>query len=927
MNTGSGTAQFSGIGAIPVRVSINAMKHNSGRVAALAAIAVLLAPAAALAGPGKWTTGGPPGGSVSSLVVSLSEPSVLYAAVESGAVFRSSDSGGSWVATKLFTRTDFGLNSFGLLAVDPVDPNRVYSLVTTIPSPPSVTPTTVFYRTDDGGLSVTGISELGGPKFPTSLVIDPASPSTLYITSHVLIPAESGISKSEDGGLTWHDSSTGIGNGDAGDLVIDPADSRILYVSAGATAGLFRSGDRAASWQPVSLPDGGTLTGAILIGSTAPSIVYVQTGTGIYRGVDPVEVWTRADAGLPPNSILLAIDPSKAETLYAATPDGQIYRSTDAGDHWLPFSSEGLPGQVPFLLAISPDGSSLHAATASGVFNFDTFGAGPCSLDSETLCLNGGRFEVRAEWNALRNHWSGAGKSHPLAADTGAFWFFTANNLELMVKVVDGRAVNGKFWVFAGGLSNVQYSITVRDTQTGDIRFYQNPQDQLTSFADTSAFDGGGAASAVLPAGVGQWTTSGPVSGVVSALAIAPTDSRELLASVPLDAVYRSVDAGTSWARTSVTTPHGKALVAFDPLNSSSAYALVPDFQFPYTTQSFLFHSTDAGESWTKAGGPLPTGGPTGLAVVHGSPSTMYVSASAAQFGTGMFKSSDGGNTWGKVADPNSPYAETVVVDPEDPLVLYASSVTGVYRSSDGGLSWLPTSLSDGLVYRILVGSSPGRIVYAGGDLGIYRSLDRGGHWARADHGLPSRSSLLALDPRSAFTVYSSSVESGVQVSTDAGDHWSPLPDSDLPGGLLVNALTVSSDGLDLHAATTDGVFEYRIPGTGGCPGDPITLCLNGGRFRAQVQWDAENIGKSGTGTAIPITTDTGSFWFFTPNNLELSIKVVDGRAVNDHFWVFFGALSDVHYTVTVLDTESGKTRTYENPQGKLASVADTEAF
>ena len=56
-------------------------------------------------------------------------------------------------------------------------------------------------------------------------------------------------------------------------------------------------------------------------------------------------------------------------------------------------------------------------------------------------------------------------------------------------------------------------------------------------------------------------------------------------------------------------------------------------------------------------------------------------------------------------------------------------------------------------------------------------------------------------------------------------------------------------------------------------------------------------------------------------------IKVLDGRALNNHFWVFYGALSNVQYTIHVTDTATGTTKTYTNPSGTLASVADTQAF
>ena len=56
-------------------------------------------------------------------------------------------------------------------------------------------------------------------------------------------------------------------------------------------------------------------------------------------------------------------------------------------------------------------------------------------------------------------------------------------------------------------------------------------------------------------------------------------------------------------------------------------------------------------------------------------------------------------------------------------------------------------------------------------------------------------------------------------------------------------------------------------------------------------------------------------------------MKVLDGRAFNNKFWVFYGALSNVEYTVTVTDTQTGAVKTYFNSQGNLASVADTAAF
>jgi hypothetical protein len=77
----------------------------------------------------------------------------------------------------------------------------------------------------------------------------------------------------------------------------------------------------------------------------------------------------------------------------------------------------------------------------------------------------------------------------------------------------------------------------------------------------------------------------------------------------------------------------------------------------------------------------------------------------------------------------------------------------------------------------------------------------------------------------------------------------------------------------------------------------------------------------------VPLTGDTGGFWFFNQANVELVIKTLDGRARNGHFWVFAGALSDVEYDITVTDTVTGLVKTYHNAPHQLASRADTKAF
>jgi hypothetical protein len=113
-------------------------------------------------------------------------------------------------------------------------------------------------------------------------------------------------------------------------------------------------------------------------------------------------------------------------------------------------------------------------------------------------------------------------------------------------------------------------------------------------------------------------------------------------------------------------------------------------------------------------------------------------------------------------------------------------------------------------------------------------------------------------------------------------------------------------------------------PPPSGCFTSGTQACLNQ-RYTVSVSWNSPT--QSGSGNAIPLTSDTTAFWFFSSDNYELMVKVLDGTAINGHVWVFYGALSNVHYVITVKDTLTGAVKTYENPQNTQESVSDTSAF
>jgi hypothetical protein len=157
------------------------------------------------------------------------------------------------------------------------------------------------------------------------------------------------------------------------------------------------------------------------------------------------------------------------------------------------------------------------------------------------------------------------------------------------------------------------------------------------------------------------------------------------------------------------------------------------------------------------------------------------------------------------------------------------------------------------------------------------------------------------------------------------GYAWSGTTASALGAALPARAGLLTALGGDGVTLFVDGSARATArAGDSRCTAGPF-LCLNGDRFRAVVDWKSGT--SSGSGRAKAITADTGYFWFFQPSNIELVTKVLDATSFSGSYWVFFGGLSDVEFTLTVVDLVTGRERSYRNPQGQLASFGDTAAF
>ncbi|HVS64953.1 MAG TPA: S8 family serine peptidase [Thermoanaerobaculia bacterium] len=128
---------------------------------------------------------------------------------------------------------------------------------------------------------------------------------------------------------------------------------------------------------------------------------------------------------------------------------------------------------------------------------------------STSLCLGGGRFALSAQWTAADGR-RGSGVPRQLTADSGTFSFFEADNVEVLAKVLDGCEINGRHWLYAGGLTDLAVDLVLEDTLTGEKRTYRQPNGAFETIRDVTALRGCETRTPAGPASghldVGSWS-------------------------------------------------------------------------------------------------------------------------------------------------------------------------------------------------------------------------------------------------------------------------------------------------------------------------------------------------------------------------------------------------------------------------------------
>ena len=429
-------------------------------------------------------------------------------------------------------------------------------------------------------------------------------------------------------------------------------------------------------------------------------------------------------------------------------------------------------------------------------------------------------------------------------------------------------------------------------------------------------------------AGVGIWTTHGPAP--VRPVAVDPTSPRVVYAGTP-DRVVRSDDGGQSWSISETVIGIGVGIQSLDvdPGNPQVLY-VGKSSECPPDLAGAVFKSLDAGRTWVEAQPGIRCLSVQTIVADPLQPGTIFAATGPTLRNTsvGIYRSDDGGANWVRTGSPTCPVVFDLSVGSD--RFLAATGGCGVWESVDRGITWtrvnggLPSGAAQAVQTVARVPRGP--LEWVIGTLaGIYRTAD-GTNWTETEVRAPTTD--LVADPAHPGRLFAATFNQGVLRSDDGGRRWTAFNE-----GLTVaeiRSLDLDPSGRFLYAGTGQGVFQYEFPAC-----DPARerncLALHGGRFRVSLAASDARTQRTAEGHGAQQTEEFGwySLPLFTGNegNPEVFVKILDGRSVTGHFWVFHSGLTDLGYLLSVTDTETGETRNYRKEAGSACGGFETAHF
>jgi len=604
----------------------------------------------------------------------------------------------------------------------------------------------------------------------------------------------------------------------ADSVVIDPTDSRVVYV--GALSGVLRSNDDGANWAMVT---SGMIGYHLLIAPHDPDVLYARTSQGLKKSTDKGDTWLSYP--IPDGISHLTVDPWNSENLFAGSY-GRMLKSGDGGKTWEVMPGWTEDGQFRNLIPHPFSRGVMFASGDWGLARSDNGGVSWRRLQNA-----GTVHHIAFHPTDPRHFYIGYGGSPRWTEDGGETFLPLPKDLPNLVADIGAIMVDPDQpdLVLFGGADGY-----------GGPLFYRSTDGGTTWKASDSGFE-----QTVVSALVPDRLTPGMIWAATNA------------------GIYRSLDRGLSWQ--SVTTGlmrgfDGPRSVSIEP-DTGRLYVITGDSQYSWrvhvssdagatwrrtkweyrafatdqatpgtlygATTTGFFKSDDSGATWTASSQP-----PQELNLilpVKGRPELIY---GAGEYSAGSFwKSTDGGATWtSSTYEPFQGWTIWRLAASPDGKTLYALTQLGLYKSVDEGASWnqcapLPGSYDSYGTDVLLDSADPKHLLVSTRVDGVYESFD-GGQTLNRLKGLPDIVSSLAGDFGEGSTLYVGS-DAGVYLSEDDGLTWSLL-NRGLPERPVNRVVPDSTNRRRIYASVTYNIISYtrspvsylpRLSGNGGAVG------------------------------------------------------------------------------------------------------------
>ena len=654
----------------------------------------------------KWERIEVRSGDIAEIAISSSDPKIMYAGIEVNALafYKSVDGGKNW--KRIIGPGDHAKD----VAISPINSGKAYvALSESIHTTDlTVNPTSrSMFQNPTIQSETKDILSSGLPPGPSersfsTIEIFENDDKVIYaaVKGGSSNPFASGtnpiIFKTTNGGNTWTRIEPDLRQVSV--IEIHPQDHNKIFI--GSNDGVYTSNDSGNTVEKLKLFPDSVIS--IEVQGDNPNVVYAASSSKVLSSDDDGKTWQDITGQLS-KIHRVRVSSSNSNVLYAATYDG-IFKSEDFGNTWID-KTNNLKSKNIQIVTIHPENANIafvgHSSLWSSVRSEDKFRSG--------LLAHQGIFKT---------------------VDGGDSWFRSDDGiLEYDIEeIATNPTKENEAWISAkasrGGYKTEDAGHNWSTTQIHTLHYpmkikfsCQNPNMVYVT----------------------SWHPNGP---------FAKSDDGGITWSMtPENSFFSGLNSGQNLFKAS--SQGGSAIhlhgLAIDPNNHSLIYVgSVQDALQPgnfLLDGSHIFKSVDSGKTWVESDEGFPHESYTSVHEIVIDPNdTSVIYAGTTEYesftGIGVFKSTDSGKTWSDINDGlGNLNVRAIIINPEDSSTLLSGTKGGIYKSSNGGESWskVASTTTTDIEYVL---TSP-NVVYASTNDGVLKSNDFGDNWYNVNYGLP----------------------------------------------------------------------------------------------------------------------------------------------------------------------------------------------